>query len=507
MKIKLILTAIVLIASALRLIQLGETPRGLYVDEPSLGYNAYSILKTGKDEHGAWFPLAFRAYGEYKLPGYIYGSTPLIAIFGLSAFSTRLLSALAGIAGSLAIYLFAKEFLKLSHKNSAQNIALIAAILWAFSPWSIHFSRGAFEANVMLTLTVFGLYFLHKYLVAHKYRDIAFATIFLIAAFYTYNAARLFIPLFLIATIFYNLKTLPRILTSISLIILVLLMLPGFIGMTTGQGGQRIQQVFELENKEHQLGAVFGVTQKYLTHFSPQFLFFEGDTTTARHGVGELGLLYFPELISMVLGLYLFAKSQSAHKPFLFSWLLLAPLPAALATPAPHALRAILLLPLLIILSAIGVNKILDWINRKITFSPFRIATVSLIFLASLYSVATYLHVYYQHYKFRTSWDWNEDKTKLAEYLATIPEGKQKFIIEGSAQDMIYIKFFNASKNKETKEQKYIFTDKTSTANPQNGDIVAISGWKGTPEELKNVHEIKLLNNSIGHKVGRWESP
>ena len=51
----------------------GRRP-GLYVDEASIGYNAWTIAHFGVDEHGIHFPLFFEAFGEYKNPIYVYAS-------------------------------------------------------------------------------------------------------------------------------------------------------------------------------------------------------------------------------------------------------------------------------------------------------------------------------------------------------------------------------------------------------------------------------------------------
>ena len=94
---KKILIVIIILAAILRFWKLGENPPALYWDEASLGYNAYSILKTARDEHGEFMPLSrFIAFGDYKPSGYIYASVPFIALFGLNEFSIRFASALAG---------------------------------------------------------------------------------------------------------------------------------------------------------------------------------------------------------------------------------------------------------------------------------------------------------------------------------------------------------------------------------------------------------------------------
>ncbi|MBM3208997.1 4-amino-4-deoxy-L-arabinose transferase, partial [Candidatus Shapirobacteria bacterium] len=52
-----LLIIIVSLAFILRVYKLGEYPVGITWDEPALGYNAYSILKTGRDEYGKLLPI------------------------------------------------------------------------------------------------------------------------------------------------------------------------------------------------------------------------------------------------------------------------------------------------------------------------------------------------------------------------------------------------------------------------------------------------------------------
>src|SRR3989304_3880126 len=127
---KLHLILIILVASFLRLYHLNLNPPSLYWDEASLGYNSYSILKSGNDEHGEKLPLArFIAFGDYKPPGYIYTAVPAIALFGLNESSVRLPSAIAGILMVVVSYYLVYELFR---KN---KLALISALFLAVSPW------------------------------------------------------------------------------------------------------------------------------------------------------------------------------------------------------------------------------------------------------------------------------------------------------------------------------------------------------------------------------------
>ncbi|MBI5019248.1 hypothetical protein HZB58_03170, partial [Candidatus Gottesmanbacteria bacterium] len=79
---------IIILAAFLRLWQLGNVPVSPDWDEAALGYNAYSILKTGKDEYGIFLPRTLRSFDDYKPPLYTYLAIPAVAAFGLTTWAT-----------------------------------------------------------------------------------------------------------------------------------------------------------------------------------------------------------------------------------------------------------------------------------------------------------------------------------------------------------------------------------------------------------------------------------
>src|SRR3990167_2733917 len=92
-----LLLLVLAVAAILRLWGLGTNPPHLTNDEAALGYNAYSILITAKDEHGEFMPIVFKSFGDWKPGLYIYLTVPWVAIFGLNEFSTRIVGALSGV--------------------------------------------------------------------------------------------------------------------------------------------------------------------------------------------------------------------------------------------------------------------------------------------------------------------------------------------------------------------------------------------------------------------------
>src|SRR3990167_7573491 len=93
----IILTAIILLAAILRLYELDSYPVSLSWDEVAIGYNAYSIAQTGADEYSIKWPILFKSFNDYKLPGYIYLDSIFVKFLGLSGFTVRLPSALLGV--------------------------------------------------------------------------------------------------------------------------------------------------------------------------------------------------------------------------------------------------------------------------------------------------------------------------------------------------------------------------------------------------------------------------
>src|SRR3990167_1659326 len=134
---KVILLSIIILASFLRLYRLGEFPAGLNADEAALGYNAYSLLLTGKDEHGHPWPVNLESFGDFKPAGYAYFLIPFIKVFGLTEFAVRLPSALFGVLAVLFIYLLIKEL------TPSEAWAYLGGLSLAISPWHLHFFRGA----------------------------------------------------------------------------------------------------------------------------------------------------------------------------------------------------------------------------------------------------------------------------------------------------------------------------------------------------------------------------
>lgn len=154
--IRLLLGIIVVLAFFLRFYKITQIPPALNWDEASIGYNAYSILKTGRDEWNRPFPLHFKSYGEYKLPAQIYASIPGIAAFGLNELGVRITPVVYGTLTVVLLYFLTKALF------GSELVALTASLLLAISPWHIQLTRASFESSFSVFWVVMGIWFLVK---------------------------------------------------------------------------------------------------------------------------------------------------------------------------------------------------------------------------------------------------------------------------------------------------------------------------------------------------------
>ena len=97
----------------LRTAALGSVPAGFNQDEACNGYDAYSLLHTGRDQHGNLLPVAIQAFNDYRMPLFDYSLIIPIGLFGLHPVSVRLGAAIWGIADLVGLAVLATMILGL----------------------------------------------------------------------------------------------------------------------------------------------------------------------------------------------------------------------------------------------------------------------------------------------------------------------------------------------------------------------------------------------------------
>lgn len=467
--IKILLIIILVLAAVLRLYKLGEYPIHLTNDEAAIGYNAYSILETGRDEHGALLPVIFKSFGDWKPGLYIYLTVPSVAIFGLNEFSIRLPSAILGI---IAVFLVFRVSEKL-FKNS--NIALASALSLAVLPWHIHFSRGAWEANLALTLQIAGIYYFLKSI--EKNRNIIISALMFALSLWSYQSAKLASLIILVGLgIFYR-KELFKINKKsliVSFVMGVLLSLPIIISLFSGKAGRlEVMSVFsytrpldyinetvfdqeDISDKSplyllfhsEQLNLFRGILGRYLNYLSAKFLVFEGDWSNPRHTSEDSGYLLQVSITTFLAGLYVLIKRRySKEIGFVLFLLFTSQIPAALTRDSAHGVRSLgMIIPITIILG-LGIYYLLNFSKR------YKYIIITLLTVGYIYSLSLYLDAYFYQDKYFGAKD-NFYGYKQAVYKINEIGDKYNKIIFSQSFDQPYIFFLFYNKVEPSLHQK-----------------------------------------------------
>jgi len=429
----LILGVILGLAFGLRFYKVTEIPPSLNWDEASIGYNAYSILKTGKDEWGKKFPVHFRSYGEYKLPAQIYASIPGIAIFGLNELGVRITPVVYGTLTVLIVYFLAS----LLFKN--KWVGLISAFLLAISPWHIQLTRASFESSFSVFWVTLGVWLLIKGF--EKPRWWLFSVIPFVISIYTYNSARVFVPLFLSVLflvyrkdVFKNLKvfTLCLLLFALSLIPLLNFWLSGeatarlkLVSIVDDSGFiQRINKARGSTNLPEPLPRLihnkvthfaFVSAGNYLSHFTPSFLFING-AGHKQHHVQNVGELYFWQAPFVLMGLYYLFRNKFRDRWLLIAWILLSFVPVSVTVDSiPNALRTLIAVVPYQIVTAIGMY----WFCLAVKNKSKILRSVTAFVFAMLVAISfqKYLNNYYDIYPKLYSRDWQYGYKQVVGYI------------------------------------------------------------------------------------------
>ncbi|KKR91507.1 MAG: hypothetical protein UY16_C0001G0021 [Candidatus Gottesmanbacteria bacterium GW2011_GWA2_47_9] len=457
------LILIVLVACALRLWQLGSVPPSPDWDEAALGYNAYSVLKTGRDEYGTILPLSLRSFDDYKPPLYMYLAIPSIAIFGLGTWAVRLPSAIMGVLAVIGTYFLVRELFRNSLPSAL--FPLLSSLLLAISPWHLQFSRIAFEANVGVTINIWAVVCFLKGL---KSKNLLVLAAFLFGlGFYAYHSERIFLPLLLLIFSWSWRQELWRVRKAVLVAIIVGIvtiapLMPVFFNQNTltrlrgtsslaDQTGTLARSVWKLK-EDKKTGNPWGVLfdnrrlvwaktllNGYLSHYSFRWLFVAGDNP--RHHAPDMGLLYLIELPFLLWGMYSVARGGGKSAGILFSWFLVAPIAASPTTELPHAIRALVFLPTFQIFTAMGIIQFAKTMNvikgRKILFT-----LCSLLFG---FNILYYFHMYYGHMNREVSQYWQYGYTQAVEYAKAHKDKYKKVVVSTKLEQphMFFLFFLN----------------------------------------------------------------
>ncbi len=332
------------------LVDLSGSPPGLYVDEASIGYNAWTIAHFGVDEHGIHVPLFFEAFGEYKNPIYVYAVAALVRFLPLTVAVERLPAALFGLA--TAGFLTAAAW----RMTGSRMITVGTLALAGFTPWLVIESRVGFETISMVALLSAALWCL----AGPTPRRFAIAGVFLALAIFAYTTARLEILLLAVAlAIAWGLARAPGWWRAAVPIATGYLVLGVYMLLTPGALTGRFESISIWADGAPLSVVVDRFLANYFSYFSPSFLFLQGDANP-RQNTEIGGMLLWVTAPLLIAGLVVcWERRREPLVRFLVAGIVLAPIAAALTNNGtPHALRSSGMFPFLVILAVLGAQGI-----------------------------------------------------------------------------------------------------------------------------------------------------
>ncbi len=464
--ILLLLAIIFIFGTWIRFAGLGHNPIGMVDDEVENGYDAYSLLKTGKDQWGASWPVSsFRGFGDFRLPAYTYFTIPSVAVFGLTPLAVRFPSAFFGSLTILLVWALAKELFRLKQdasRLSSDIFPLLVAFFLAISPWHIGMSRVAIEQAISVFFITAGL----LTLLMGRSRPVwitASGAIFGFSLF-VYRPNILLVPfLLLLVIISYRkeyVKSLKWMIAGI--FFLILIASPILFSVGGSAFGARSEQV----NLTNDIGIVDLVNEKrgdcikvfpgtlcrivfnkysaygtkfvsnYLNHFSPSLLSVYG-TSTQYSILPDRGLLYLIDYPLFIMALVVVFLNFTPARAILIGLLLFSAIPDSLTSDG-HYGRFFISFPTWPILLSLGAVTGLSYVRKWKYVLGFGI-------LVYLVAVSFFLIEYWTFFPYRYSVYSHYGYQELIQDIVRTAPGYDRVIVSGRVNDAkqyIYYLFY-----------------------------------------------------------------
>lgn len=388
-----------LLAGVLRLYELGSWPPGLYHDEAYYGLDALRVV-------GGERPLYFAA-NNGREPFFIYLAALSLDWLGRTVYALRLPSALIGILTIPVTYWMARELFN-------RRVGLLTAAFMTITLWPLHLSLIGFRAGTLPLFIALSIATGVRAYRSSRWSDWLIAGALYGASFYTYLAAR-FTPAVLVvfglglivARRFKRLWPGALIFSVAVGIVVAPLAITALANwdVVMGRPGD-VSILNPVINHGDVVGTAIGNTLKALGMF-----FWQGDRIP-RHNVPYRPVFDWLVSIAFIFGLVRLTlgaiqRRRSALPPLpdfleytpqnrvtlpnklpsvlVLLWIAVMLLPTILAEDTPHFLRAVGVLPVLMVIPAIGLDTLTQWLSVRIRAGR----VLSWIVIAGVLTVST----------------------------------------------------------------------------------------------------------------------
>jgi len=345
----LMLAAMILIAAVLRFASLGQVPVGLYRDEAFYGLDALNVLRG---QHAIYF-----AANNGREPMFIYLLALSIGALGRSPFAVRLPAALISLLTVPAAFLMARELWD-------RRVGLVSAAILAVTLWPVHLAHIGFRVGLLPLFAALTVWQAARGWRTQRTRHWVAAGILYGLSFYTYLAVRFtpaLIALFLIYAWFAyphqrraTLRAAPPFALSTLIVVTPLaIYAAGNWGTFMGRGWQ------VLISNPGIGGPNPWLTLARNTVSAIGMFFWRGDFSARQN------LPYRP-VFDPLMGVFFlagvaiaFARARrDAASALALIWTAVMLVPTILAEDTPHFLRAVGVLPAVVVFPALALSRL-----------------------------------------------------------------------------------------------------------------------------------------------------
>lgn len=450
-KINIIFILILLFLVGLRFLWLDKFPVGINHDEIDVILSSKSYIKFGTDLSGISFPKSLFATqteaGLAGLPSFLMSA--YYGFVNLNQFTARIPAVLVSLTIVFLIAFFVYK------TTSDRNITLISIFVGLVSPWLFFYGRAPTESPWSLLFLLVGLITFYESLKEPSIKNskgFYLSLFFFVASFYSYQGAKITIPIFVTLLLFLQLykKTIidtKKILSYffVFLCFIGLFFIYSFKSQSTyGSRSKEIifNQTDQISHKVDELrrdsiatplSTLFfnkytvlftEMSKKYLYFFNPDLWFFRGDSAVLFE---ESGLALLPDVFFVLLGIIALSQKQKSDSSkgdmFLSECLMLLVLVAPLSSSVSvnsnqYMFRAFTAIPVLIILVSLGIDYFLKFFKGRATY--YYLISLIVIYLVFF---ANFLNFFFFRYSVSEQENHFLSERVLSSYLSRI-EGR-----------------------------------------------------------------------------------
>ncbi|OGD95771.1 hypothetical protein A3A48_04050 [Candidatus Curtissbacteria bacterium RIFCSPLOWO2_01_FULL_37_9] len=453
-KHKILLLLIIIVAFLIRIYHITSVPPPAQRDEVGFIYDAYSLLKTGRDQHGKFLPIAFESFGVWEYPVQYYLKIPFAFLFGPTVFASRFSVIFVSLLTIILIYKITLKFFL------DKTIALTSAVVASVSSYHFFMSRTGYAQSFYgLLMLLMGTYFL---LYKKKKLYKLLGGVFLGLTTYSYPGYFFFLPPFIILMLicfWKNITKDKKILLSLSLATFILFTslvvfwtpnqkrIPHGAFFYENDTGIRFewsdQPVGEIlaQGKQYNLIAKYlhyprlaylhKLLKNYLDAFSLDLWFVKGRGLGLN--VERSGLLLIYEPVLILIGAVIALWQRNKNGILLIGWFVIGPM-ASVFTKDISSTRLLQMVVPIIIFEAIAYKTIVQFIFQKTIY--LRALFLLIFAVPILFYNALFIDAYFRHMPYNSLIYWGDSYFEIVNFIKQNPD---KNIYWNSGRNMGYI--------------------------------------------------------------------